>query len=623
MRDWKPCSVETDPSVHGDRCFKGTCKVNWNGTELQKDVKDRKPLDYFMKAFPFSYLDNITTYTNEGLDAINKNRNPKYLADGELLHILGIRLAMTLDPKKGGLDIHWDPYNEDIEGVILGGNFNKRFKTSKSRFQKVFQAFSLEDKSKIKRHINADPWAELRAFYDAVNTAFENAITPGATLVVDESMSSWHGLSSDFDAEGCPHVTKIIRKPEGIGVEYKALADGYSGVIIKLEVMEGADRMSKLEYTDQYNAGTASLLRLTKSSAIQNSWRVVVGDSAFGSVPCAVAMDVERGLFFMGAIKTAHSFFPAKYLLNWASNADTKRGDCLTLQSAYKSKDNKDRVMLATAWKDKKAKLIISTCGTTSYAPPSVRSRTTVRADADTGELVTYKYKRSVPRNNIVLKFHEFVNTVDINNQLRQGSLAFERLWKTKKYSHRFFMTLKGICITNAFRMYEMEYKESHHGNVTDIDDFTTFLDKLAYEMIFNDRFERSNGSTKRGIEDVNNSSSSSKMKKKNNNRRKEEEDDFDVGDDEGGNMHRLVTFAQWFPAEAAKLKQTSRHRCKQCNDISHRTTYFCLNCSNIDEKDTDKTKGLFWICSPCSDKLASNDQNTFQCYAQHVLGKK
>ena len=62
------------------------------------------------------------------------------------------------------------------------------------------------------------------------------------------------------------HVTKIQRKPEGIGIEYKALADGYSGVTINAEVMGGAERMKKLEYADIFNAGTTSLLHLTESA---------------------------------------------------------------------------------------------------------------------------------------------------------------------------------------------------------------------------------------------------------------------------------------------------------------------------------------------------------------------
>ena len=29
--------------------------------------------------------------------------------------------------KKGGLNIYWDEYNENIEGVILGGGYKRRF----------------------------------------------------------------------------------------------------------------------------------------------------------------------------------------------------------------------------------------------------------------------------------------------------------------------------------------------------------------------------------------------------------------------------------------------------------------------------------------------------------------
>ena len=467
----------------------------------------------------------------------------------------------------------------------------------------------MEDKESIKRHMHDDPWAELRPFYDEVNKTLENAITPGATIVIDESMSSWHGLSTNFDAEGCPHVTKIERKPEGIGVEYKALADGYSGIIIKLEVMEGAERMSKLKYTDTYNAGTASLLRLTDSPVLQNSWRTIVGDSAFGSVQCAIAADVERGLYFMGAIKTAHAFFPATYLLKWPTVSSASRGECYTLKSHYKSRDGQDRVLLATAWNDKKTKLIVSTCGTTSAADPSIRSRSSVHVDKDSGFLITQKTKKTVKRNNIVQKFHEYFGAVDIHNHLRQGSLAFERNWKTKKFSHRFFMTLLGICITNAFKMYEMEYLEGGLP-LKDKYDFTTFLDKLAYELIFNDKFKKSSVFTKRSINEVDNSNSSTKKKRK---KQEAKDDDDDDGDDEGDCIHRLMTFAQKFPTEAEKLSQTKRHKCKVCENKGHRTAYFCLDCSKIDESNVAESR-LIWLCSP---------DNSSQCYAQHVLRNK
>lgn len=181
--------------------------------------------------------------------------------------------------------------------------------------------------------------------------------------------------------------------------------------------------------------------------------------------------------------------------------------------------------------------------------------------DADSGVLQTKKYKKTGPRNNIVFKFHEYFGAVDIHNHLRQGSLAFERNWKTKKFSHRFFMTLLGICITNAFRMYEMEYKESGRPLKGKFD-FTTFLDKLAYELIFNNSFQISSGFTKRGINEVNNSSSNSKIKKTKKKHKEREADDDGDDVDNDDNTHRLISFAQKFPGFDKQYSQTVRLNC-------------------------------------------------------------
>ena len=58
-------------------------------------------------------------------------------------------------------------------------------------------------------------------------------------------MSSWHGISTSFDTNVCPHVTKFQREPEGIGVEIKALTYGMPDILIKLDVMEDADAMGE------------------------------------------------------------------------------------------------------------------------------------------------------------------------------------------------------------------------------------------------------------------------------------------------------------------------------------------------------------------------------------------
>ncbi|ETN07349.1 hypothetical protein PPTG_13281 [Phytophthora nicotianae INRA-310] len=58
-------------------------------------------------------------------------------------------------------------------------------------------------------------------------------------LVVDECMSVWKGREAKFTHDGLPHKTKIARKPEGKGTELKFLADGDSGVLLGLELVEG------------------------------------------------------------------------------------------------------------------------------------------------------------------------------------------------------------------------------------------------------------------------------------------------------------------------------------------------------------------------------------------------
>ena len=38
-------------------------------------------------------------------------------------------------------------------------------------------------------------------------------------------MSSWVSRKQDHTKDGIPHLTKIIRKPKGVGTEVKCLAD--------------------------------------------------------------------------------------------------------------------------------------------------------------------------------------------------------------------------------------------------------------------------------------------------------------------------------------------------------------------------------------------------------------
>ena len=67
---------------------------------------------------------------------------------------------------------------------------------------------------------------------DGFNDNRQQGIIPGSYIAVDEVMSVWYSVEATCVAEGMPHVTKIPRKPEGEGVEMKALADGQIKTLI-------------------------------------------------------------------------------------------------------------------------------------------------------------------------------------------------------------------------------------------------------------------------------------------------------------------------------------------------------------------------------------------------------
>jgi hypothetical protein len=122
----------------------------------------------------------------------------------------------------------------------------------------------------------------------------QDVLKPGKFLVVDEIMSMWHGLEAQYSAEGLPHTTKIKRKPEGVGAEMKAVADGDTGCILGVDIMEGKKRMATVAYAAEHQAGTAICLRLCQPW--RHTGRTVVADSAFASVRTLIALKTPRRL---------------------------------------------------------------------------------------------------------------------------------------------------------------------------------------------------------------------------------------------------------------------------------------------------------------------------------------
>ena len=85
----------------------------------------------------------------------------------------------------------------------------------------------------------------MRSLIDNFNANMKKIFHPMKYLLVDEIMLAWVGLCALFIAFGIPHLTKITRKPQGVGAEMKAVACGDSGMLLGFDIQEGTERNSQ------------------------------------------------------------------------------------------------------------------------------------------------------------------------------------------------------------------------------------------------------------------------------------------------------------------------------------------------------------------------------------------
>jgi len=123
--------------------FTRPARILWSGAEALKEVRNRKPLDYFMKLFPTQLLDTMIQCTSQRMHE-NKKKTP--VTKGEILKFLGARLGMTLEPRKGGLEVYWST-EDDKEGFSQGANYGKRIGMSFNRFITISQNLCFSERN--------------------------------------------------------------------------------------------------------------------------------------------------------------------------------------------------------------------------------------------------------------------------------------------------------------------------------------------------------------------------------------------------------------------------------------------------------------------------------------------
>ena len=248
-------------------------------------------------------------------------------------------------------------------------------------------------------------------------------------------------------------------RPKGVDTEFKNLADGVIGVMMRLEIQEKKADMADKDWS-ALPAGTAWLLRLCEPYF--GSHRIIRADSAFTSTTAAVELG-KRGLFLQGIVKGATKEYPAKYL----DTFQYEKGDHHVVTSPI------DGIpMLALGWQDRTLKKFLAMCGTMVEGHPRKKKRYHVSEDGKSSEA----FFRTVKRPKLVEEYFDSAGKIDIHNHLRQGSLALEEAWGTKKWHDRIFSTILGMVEADTFLVHADGHSISHR----------QFTEKLALALIHN-----------------------------------------------------------------------------------------------------------------------------------------
>lgn len=265
---------------------------------------------------------------------------------------------------------------------------------------------------------------------------------PGRFLTIDGGMIKWTACTLDDSLDGLPHAQHIPRKPEPVGCELKMLADGETRIILRVELIEGKEADALKEFREEAKmASTALVLRLVKDYF--RTSRVVIGDSAFSSVHTLRSLS-EKGLFYIGVIKTATRNFPYDHIKAWGDAKERRAGDFMVLKS------DSEEHMCAIGHVDVTWKAIIFNVYTTIPVEPKLRKYKKVVVQDD--QRVEVVQNVEVIRPEVVFQLFDNFSAVDEHNSIRQARLAL--LWSETAVPRLVGTVSFTVCLESSFPMH-------------------------------------------------------------------------------------------------------------------------------------------------------------------------
>uniref|UniRef100_A0A7S3AX02 PiggyBac transposable element-derived protein domain-containing protein n=1 Tax=Haptolina ericina TaxID=156174 RepID=A0A7S3AX02_9EUKA len=372
----------------------------------------------------------------------------------DLLQWIGVWMYMLAFPQPGGRRVYWEepnggfgPRHKLQAWLRLGDNGEKGVRW----FENMLLCFTLPGYTRgDKEWKKDDPFQLTRRFWDALRDAFYQAVTASWLLVLDESMVQWQG-------RGMPGLMVILRKPTPIGLELHTLCCALCGILVWFEVYEGKEAMATKEFCNEYGKSIALTLRMCKK--FFGTARVLVADSWFGSVACAIALHT-KGIFAVMNVKTATTNYPKDELMEEVGEIKGKSAEAKKQRRERRGKQvaftqevevgGDRKVTLLAAGNNKKVPLLLI-CTAFTMLPGEEHNKVWKVNQAD-GSVELHSLKTEQPEVHALYRL--FMNVVDIHNKLRQGVVSMADVWATTAWDKRHFAEGLGFWEVNVYKAF-------------------------------------------------------------------------------------------------------------------------------------------------------------------------
>jgi len=292
--------------------------------------------------------------------------------------------------------------------------------------------------------------------------------------VIDKTISAFCPQTCKYG--DLPFLSFIACKPEPLGIELKVVADCNTGILLWLELHRGKFPMRNAKYSMTHGVTAAVAIRGSEATIPNveeddadrsHNPQFFYGDSWFSSVETTIQLWQKQKVNYVGVIKTNHSRFPKKFIEE--KMKDWPSGSHLVLEGrAVEGID-----LIAIGYKYNSRKVLSFVCNKNHASTELTDYYEACWRDENNNTSV-----RKIPRPETVGCYFRNSNVVDMHNQARQFELCLEKHWVTQSGYFRFFTTMVGLVVTDAWKAYRHHLHKKHRHKTIEIEAFANLLAK-------------------------------------------------------------------------------------------------------------------------------------------------